>query len=57
MLGCVAEYDSGDIQIDGREIAYAAWFKADALPAVPSRRSIAGVMIDEFVKRQGLRAQ
>ncbi|MBN2525615.1 MAG: NAD(+) diphosphatase [Deltaproteobacteria bacterium] len=55
MLGCVADYDSGEIKIDEKEIEHAAWFKADALPTVPSKRSIAGVMIDAFVMRHSNR--
>ena len=52
MLGCTAEYASGSIRIDEKELSHAAWFKANALPQVPPPKSIAGVMINEFVQRQ-----
>lgn len=52
MLGCFAEYASGEIQIDETEIRHAAWFNVNALPPIPSKRSIAGKMIDLFIRRQ-----
>lgn len=55
MLGCTAEYDSGEIQIDKKELSHAAWYKADALPKVPTTKSIAGKMIDLFVQKQKTR--
>lgn len=51
MIGFTAEYESGEIQIDGDEISEAGWFSADALPEVPGKRSIAGHLIDWFVKK------
>jgi len=51
MIGFTAEYESGEIQIDGEEIVEARWFKADALPNVPGKLSIARELIDWFVKK------
>lgn len=48
MLGFTAEYDSGEIVVDGKEIADAKWFKADDLPLIPSKGSISRRLIDSF---------
>ncbi|HSA30751.1 MAG TPA: NAD(+) diphosphatase [Candidatus Omnitrophota bacterium] len=48
MIGFTAEYQSGDLQVDGEEIVEAGWFKADALPKVPTRRSISSELIRWF---------
>jgi len=50
MLGFTAEYESGEIEVDGEEITDAKWFRADELPRIPSRMSIAGELIDWFVE-------
>lgn len=52
MLGFVAEYESGDIQIDEKEILDARWFRYDALPEIPSSASVAGQLIAFFVEQQ-----
>lgn len=49
MVGFTAEWASGDIVVDGREIADAQWFHRDALPMVPPAISIARRLIDSFV--------
>lgn len=49
MIGFTAEYASGEIKIDENEIAEAGWYKADALPNVPNRRSISSELIRWFV--------
>jgi NAD+ diphosphatase len=51
MIGFTAEYESGEIQIDGEEIVKAGWFKANALPNIPGKLSIARALIDWFVKK------
>jgi NAD+ diphosphatase len=48
MIGFTAEYASGEIVIDDKEIIEAHWFTRDALPNIPARVSIAGTMIDRF---------
>lgn len=50
MIGFIAEYDSGEIQVDGEEIAEAKWFHANELPNIPPRVSIARKMIDWYVE-------
>lgn len=52
MLGFIAEYQSGDIRIDEKEILDARWFRYDALPETPSRASVAGQLIAFFVEQQ-----
>jgi NAD+ diphosphatase len=52
MLGFIAEYDSGDIRIDEKEILDASWFRYDALPETPSSASVAGQLIRYFVEQQ-----
>lgn len=51
MVGYLAEYDSGDIVVDGKEIIQADWFDIDNLPVVPPKYSIAGRLIEETQKR------
>ncbi len=51
MLGFTAEYESGEIVVDGMEIADAKWFKCDKLPLIPSEGSISRRLIDNIVKR------
>jgi NAD+ diphosphatase len=51
MVGYLAEYQSGDIVVDGKEILEAHWFDIDELPVVPPKFSIAGRLIEETQKR------
>jgi NAD+ diphosphatase len=55
MLGMTATYAGGDLVLDPAEIADAAWYRADALPMIPPRMSIARVLIDEWVSRRASR--
>lgn len=52
MLGFTAEYEAGEIAIDDNEILEAQWFKADNLPLIPKKLSIARKLIDCFVASQ-----
>ncbi|HET9733059.1 MAG TPA: NAD(+) diphosphatase [Acidimicrobiales bacterium] len=52
MIGFHAEWESGDIAIDGAEIADAGWFRADSLPSIPGPMSIARRLIDDWLVRQ-----
>lgn len=45
MLGFFAEYDSGEIAIDGLEISEAGWYHCRSLPTIPGEGTIAGRMI------------
>jgi NAD+ diphosphatase len=51
MIGFTARYASGEIRIDGEEIIEAGWFRADQLPEIPGKLSIARQLIDRFVER------
>jgi len=52
MIGFGARYVSGDIAVDGTEIAEASWFARDELPNIPpAGMSIAGTLIQEWVRR------
>ena len=52
MIGFGARYVSGDIAVDGIEIAEASWFSRDDLPNIPpAGMSIAGTLIQEWVNR------
>jgi NAD+ diphosphatase len=53
MIGFQAEWSSGDIVIDPVEMADAAWFSADDMPLIPPKMSIARVLIDDWLRRQG----
>ncbi len=52
MVGFTAEYDAGEIAIDGDEIAAARWFTVDQLPSIPGPISIARRLIDAFIEKQ-----
>lgn len=49
MLGFTAEYDSGDIKVDGDEILRAAWFKNDEIIRYDSDISISDWLIQQFI--------
>ncbi|HEX2927375.1 MAG TPA: NAD(+) diphosphatase [Ruminiclostridium sp.] len=48
MLGFTAEYDSGEINVDGMEISHADWYDSDNLPELPPKVSIARKIIDWY---------
>jgi NAD+ diphosphatase len=49
MVGFFAEWAAGDLRADGKEILDARWFRADDLPAIPPRLSIARLLIDAWI--------
>ena len=51
MCGYIAQYDSGEICLDEKEIIDADFFDVDSLPKTPPKVSIAGHLIDETVRR------
>lgn len=54
MIGFGAQYLSGEIAIDGKEIVEAQWFTRDDTPNFPTGgMSIAGRLIDEWRSRAG----
>ncbi len=50
MIAFTADYESGDIKIDNKEIIDAGWYTADKLPMLPSPYSIARKLIENFVE-------
>jgi NAD+ diphosphatase len=51
MIGFTAEYESGDISVDGKEISRAGWYDVNNLPEIPSKISIAREIIDSYIQR------
>lgn len=52
MIGFSATYADGDIRIDDKEIEAAGWFSAKNLPVLPTKISIARLLIENFIKQQ-----
>jgi len=50
MVGFLADFDSGEIKVDGKEILEAYWFDPDKLPNIPPKLSIAGQLIQHTLK-------
>ncbi len=48
MLGFTAEYESGEINVDGIEISHADWYDVENLPELPPKVSIARKIIDWY---------
>ena len=51
MMGYIAEYESGDIVIDEKEIVDADWYHIDNLPMLPPKLSIAGKILEALIER------
>jgi NAD+ diphosphatase len=51
MIGFVADYAGGDIEVDNQEIEDARWFTRDTLPSYPSKASITRALIEAWVRR------
>lgn len=51
MIGFVAEYESGEIAVDGVEIEDANWYRFDDLPFVPPISTLSGQLIQHFVEQ------
>lgn len=49
MIAFTAEYASGEISVDKKEIAAAGWFSAATLPGIPPPGSISRQLIDWFI--------
>ncbi|MDQ6838645.1 MAG: NAD(+) diphosphatase [Actinomycetota bacterium] len=49
MIGFEAEWESGEIAVDGDEILEAGWYRRDALPSIPPAMSIARRLIDRWI--------
>lgn len=50
MIGFTAEYESGVIQVDGKEIGHANWFSSTEMPLTPDSISIAKKLIEWFTE-------
>lgn len=48
MVAFTAEYESGEIKVDGIEIGDAGWYKNGSFPDTPTTMTIAGRMIEWF---------
>jgi len=53
MVAFTARHAGGEIAIDNREIMDAGWYRADGLPRIPERISVARRLIDWFVETRG----
>ena len=47
MVGFVADYVAGEIQLDKAELEEACWFPVDNLPELPPKRSVARYILDK----------
>jgi NAD+ diphosphatase len=50
MAGFVADYVSGEVQVEEKELEDAGWFSVDDLPNLPPKRSIARYLIDSYAR-------
>ncbi|HEY8889627.1 MAG TPA: NAD(+) diphosphatase [Clostridium sp.] len=50
MIGFTAEYASGEIQVDGKEIGHADWYNSTSMPLTPDSISIAKKLINWFTQ-------
>jgi len=50
MIGFTAEYESGEIKVDGKEVAEAAWSDVASISDIPPRMSISREIIDWYVE-------
>jgi NAD+ diphosphatase len=48
MAGFVADYGSGEVQVEEEELEDARWFSLDDLPLLPPKRSISRYLIDTY---------
>ncbi|MDR2988964.1 MAG: NAD(+) diphosphatase, partial [Providencia alcalifaciens] len=49
MMGFLADYDSGDIQVDPKELVSANWYHYNDLPLIPPGDTIARRLIEDSV--------
>ena len=50
MIAFTADFEGGKLVIEENEIAAAGWFKADGLPRIPEKYTIARQLIDDFIQ-------
>lgn len=51
MIGFFAEYESGEIKVDGNEIVHADWFTKDNFPNIPKKFTLARKLIDKYIEK------
>jgi NAD+ diphosphatase len=51
MIAFTAEYESGEIRLEERELLDAQWFRPDDLPPIPPPMSIAHQLIADFLQK------
>jgi NAD+ diphosphatase len=56
MVGFLADYAAGEIEVDPGEIDNAGWFDAGSLPSIPPKITIARDLIDWFVAKSSKKA-
>ena len=49
MLAYTCEYESGEINVDGKEIVEADWYDMDNLPNTPPNSTLSGTLINSYV--------
>ncbi|MDA7701461.1 NAD(+) diphosphatase [Gammaproteobacteria bacterium] len=49
MLAYICEYESGEINVDGKEIVEADWYDLDNLPNTPPNSTLSGTLINSYV--------
>ena len=49
MIGFTAEYESGEIVVDTRELEEATWFERASMPMLPPPLSIARKLVDDWL--------
>lgn len=54
MIGFTAEYDSGEISVDGKEITHADWYDRNNLPNLPAETTIARRIINKLLSLQNI---
>ena len=57
MVGFTAEWESGDIRIDGVEIEDAGWYEPESFPEMPPGISISRRLIDNFISGRDRRQE
>jgi NAD+ diphosphatase len=51
MIGFFAEYESGEIKVDGNEIVHADWFNKGNFPNIPKKFTLARKLIDKYIEK------
>lgn len=51
MVGFTADYESGEINVDGKEIIDAKWFDVDGINPMPSNISISSELIEWYIEK------